>query len=224
MYKKIKNYKSLLNQAKTRSSWHFNPNIKSRDAKYLGRIKLTKDIIDGAIKCVEKTQIKSAVSIFKKDIKNYKNSEIAWSKMDNIQNGYNESNTHFKQIVFSKKELMPNWCKKMIKLSKLKNAYLAVNMNPPGSINPWHYDTYQGILNKNQGTENTLKTVIRILIFIKPWHWGHFLQVGNQIITHWKVGDVYTWDYQRYHLASNSGIEPRYTVAITGFLNKNPKY
>ena len=38
------------------------------------------------------------------------------------------------------------------------------------------------------------------------------------------IGDVYTWDYQRYHLASNSGIKPRYTIAITGFTKNILKF
>ena len=50
MYKKIKNYKSLLSKMKAKGTWHFNPNIKSKDVKYLGRIKLTTNIINEAIK------------------------------------------------------------------------------------------------------------------------------------------------------------------------------
>ena len=96
---------------------------------------------------------------------------------------------------------MPKWCKKMIAISKLRDAYLTVHMNPPGSTNPWHYDTYEGILKKNLNPRNTFKTIKRILIFIEPWHWGHFLQVGNNIISNWKQGDVYSWDADRYHLA-----------------------
>tara|TARA_Y100000590_G_scaffold450698_1_gene590786 strand:+ start:214 stop:891 length:678 start_codon:yes stop_codon:yes gene_type:complete len=224
MYKKIKNYTSLLSQMKKNSNWHFNPIKKSKDAKYLGKIMLTKSIVDNAMSSVNRSKLKSAVSIFKSDISNYKNSEIAWSKMDNIQAGYNESNTLFKQVVFMNDKKMPIWCKKLIKLSKLENAYLAVNMNPPGTINPWHYDTYAGLLKRNKDNKFKLKDAIRILIFIQPWHWGHFLQVGNQIITHWDIGDVYTWDYQRYHLASNSGIKPRYTIAITGFTKNILKF
>ena len=85
MYKKIKNYTSLLSQIKKNSNWHFNPIKKSKDAKYLGKIMLTKSIVDNAMSSVNRSKLKSAVSIFKSDISNYKNSEIAWSKMDNIQ-------------------------------------------------------------------------------------------------------------------------------------------
>ena len=66
--------------------------------------------------------------------------------------------------------------------------------------------------------------VKRILIFIEPWHWGHFLQVGNNIISNWKQGDVYSWDANRYHLAGNSGWTKRYILAITGFAERLPKF
>ena len=97
-------------------------------------------------------------------------------------------------------------------------------MNPPGSTTPWHHDTYQGILKKNLNPKDNPKTIKRVLIFIKHWEWGHFLQVGNEVISHWKAGDTYSWDSDRYHLASNSGIKSRYTIAITGFSDHLPKY
>ena len=226
MYKKIKNYKRLMSKMKSKGKWHFNPRVKSKDAKYLGRIKLSKDIINGAITSVDKTPLLPAVQLFKKDLihKGYEKTIVAWNKMDNIQVGYNASNTIFKQKYFYENEEMPKWCKKIIKLSKLRNAYLAVNMNPPGSTNPWHHDTYQGILKKNLNPKNNPKTIKRVLIFIKHWEWGHFLQVGNEVLSHWNAGDAYSWDSDRYHLASNSGIKPRYTIAITGFSDHLPKY
>ena len=226
MYKKIKNYKSLLSKMKSKKGWHFNPNIKSKDAKYLGRIKLTKDIIEGAIKSVNKTSLIPSVQLLKKDLinRNYERTPIAWNKMDNIQIGYNAFNTLWKQKYFFPDTKLPSWCKKMIKLSRLSNAYLTVNMNPPGTINPWHYDTYQGILKKNLNPKYSIKTIRRVLVFLEPWHWGHFLEIGNDVISHWKAGDAYTWHSSRYHLACNSGIKKRYVITITGFSDRIPKY
>ena len=226
MYKKIKNYKSLLSKIKFKKEWHFNPNIKSKDAKYLGRIKLTKDIIKGAIKSVDKTSFIPAVQLLKKDLinKNYEKTPIAWNKMDNIQVGYNASNTLFKQKYFFPDKKIPSWCKKMIKLSGLRNAYITVHMNPPGTINPWHHDTYQGILKKNKDPANSIKNLRRVLVFLEHWHWGHFLEIGNEVISHWKPGDAYTWPSSRYHLACNSGIKKRYILTITGFSVRSPKY
>ena len=51
---------------------------------------------------------------------------------------------------------------------------------------------------------------------MQPWHWGHFLQVGNAVIANWKAGDAYAWDKYRYHLACNSGWKKRYIIAADG--------
>ena len=65
---------------------------------------------------------------------------------------------------------------------------------------------------------------MRVLLFVDDWHWGHFLQVGNQVVSNWKKGDIYSWKSDRYHLATNSGITKRYTIAITGYSKSFPNY
>lgn len=219
--KKIKNYKSLLSIMKKKRKWHFDPQKKSKDAFYVGRFNLTTPTIKKIVKSLNNTKLESCISIFQSDKKNYKKATIAWTKMDSIQRGYNESNTLMKQIIYNDEKKMPTWVKKIIKSSCLDKAYLSINMNPPGSINPWHFDSYQKIKNKYTLSKN--QRIVRLLVFVKPWHWGHFSQVGNNVITHWKSGDCYTWDFQKYHLASNSGIVNRYVMSITGITEKKLK-
>ena len=76
-----------MSKMKSKGKWHFNPRVKSKDAKYLGRIKLSKDIINGAITSVDKTPLLPAVQLLKKDLinKGYEKTIVAWNKMDNIQ-------------------------------------------------------------------------------------------------------------------------------------------
>ena len=159
MYNKIKNYKSLMSKKKRMRVWHFDPQKKSKDAKYLGRIKLTKKMVDGAKMSVEKTPLIPGVQLYKKDLikRGYQNTEIAWNKMDNIQAGYNATNTLFKQKYFYEKKTMPAWSRKIIKMSKLENAYLAINMNPPGTINPWHSDSYRGMNKMKKEPKSKIK-------------------------------------------------------------------
>ncbi len=227
MYNKIKNYKSLMSKKKRMRVWHFDPQKKSKDAKYLGRIKLTKKMVDGAKMSVEKTPLIPGVQLYKKDLikRGYQNTEIAWNKMDNIQAGYNSTNTLLKQKYFFDKKSMPDWSRKILKMSKLENAYLVVHMNPPGSTNPWHYDTFAGMSKmKTDPKSKVKKKIMRVLLFVDDWHWGHFLQVGNQVVSNWKKGDIYSWKSDRYHLATNSGITKRYTIAITGYSKSFPNY
>ena len=227
MYKKINNYKSLLSKKKEMGVWHFDPQKKTKDALYLGRIKLTKKMVNDVKKSVEKTPLIPAVQLYKSDLikREYEKHEIAWNKMDNIQAGYNATNTLFKQKYFYEKKTMPVWSRKIIKMSKLENAYLAINMNPPGTINPWHSDSYRGMNKMKKDPKSKIKKkIMRVLLFVDDWHWGHFLQVGNQVVSNWKRGDIYSWKSDRYHLATNSGITRRYTIAITGYSKNFPKY
>ena len=64
---------------------------------------------------------------------------------------------------------------------------------------------------------------MRVLLFDDDWHWGHFLQVGNQVVSNWKKGDVYSWKSDRYHLATNSGITKIYKY-VTGYSKSFPNY
>ena len=58
-------------------------------------------------------------------------------------------------------------------------------------------------------------SIERHLIFPFDWDWGHFFQIGNNIIGNWETGQVYTWPYRRYHLGVNSGIKDFYMISIT---------
>jgi hypothetical protein len=40
----------------------------------------------------------------------------------------------------------------------------------------------------------------------------------NQPIVNWKAGHVVEWLYDTPHMAANIGLEPRYTLQITGHL------
>jgi hypothetical protein len=37
-------------------------------------------------------------------------------------------------------------------------------------------------------------------------------------VTEWQAGDVVEWTYDTPHLAANMGIDPRYTLQITGWI------
>ena len=45
---------------------------------------------------------------------------------------------------------------------------------------------------------------------------GHYFEIDNQAFTGWEKGDYVMWREDAPHAASNIGIEPRYTLQITG--------
>ena len=75
--------------------------------------------------------------------------------------------------------------------------------------------------NKGNISENDRHKIQRYLLFLEDWHWGHFLQVGNNVLFHWKAGDIYTWKYGMYLLSTNGGIKPKWTCQITGYPTEN---
>ena len=91
----------------------------------------------------------------------------------------------------------------------------------PGNIVPWHFDTYKMIREKYDIDKKNIDTVRRYLIFLEDWHWGHILQVGNNVLSNWKKGDVYTWPYGMYHLSCNAGIYDKWTLQITGITTED---
>jgi hypothetical protein len=55
-------------------------------------------------------------------------------------------------------------------------------------------------------------------VFLEDWKPGHYFE-GNDIAkVNWKAGDVVEWQYDAPHLAANLGLEPRYTLQITGWV------
>ena len=88
-------------------------------------------------------------------------------------------------------------------------------MQPPGNVNPLHRDTFFQI--KTKYPKNT-RTIVRCNIFLEDWKAGHFLQFEDEIDTHWKKGDGHMWDSKVLHIGANAGMEDKYTLQISGFL------
>lgn len=95
----------------------------------------------------------------------------------------------------------------------------------PGHGIPWHRDTLDGWSEKfahlNPVADRghcDLGPVRRHLLTVSTWHWGHMLQVGNSVLTHWSSGNVYNIPLGEWHLGANQGILPKITVSLTGVI------
>jgi hypothetical protein len=216
----MKKYKSLLSVMKKKSGWHFDPQKKSNDAYFLGNTNFSKKTINQVKIILKKIKYEDVTQIWKQDKKDYRKNLQAWNKMDAIKWGYVRDSSLIKQKMYRKYKDMPLWGKKLVDKTKLKNTTLGILVQPPGSVNPWHFDAHTAF-NQSYGSEKNKKNkVYRYLFFLEDWDWGHFSQIGNNVIANWKSGDAYTWDFQMYHLACNAGIRDRYTVQVTGISDK----
>jgi hypothetical protein len=89
-------------------------------------------------------------------------------------------------------------------------------LQPPGCVIPLHRDTFYQI---SQRFPNRTEPKVRANIYLENWKLGHFIQYNNTVDTHWKQGEGFMWDHEVLHLGANAGMEPKYTLQVSGFLN-----
>jgi hypothetical protein len=86
-----------------------------------------------------------------------------------------------------------------------------------GTVMPVHGDLYRRYIElfDLQGLEHTIR---RAIVLLEDWKPGHYFEIMGQPIVNWSAGTVVQWDYDTPHMAANIGLEPRYTLQITGHL------
>lgn len=87
----------------------------------------------------------------------------------------------------------------------------------PGTVLPTHGDLYKKYIQlyKLQGQEHQIR---RAVVLLEDWKSGHYFEGLGTPLTGWKAGQVIEWTYDTPHMAANIGLEPRYTLQITGHL------
>lgn len=87
-----------------------------------------------------------------------------------------------------------------------------VHIQMPGQTWTAHVDR----LNKWSMSE-PVYNIFRFMIFLHDYEFGHFVQYGNEILTRYRAGEIYTWDHVNVpHCTANAGVTPRATMVITG--------
>jgi hypothetical protein len=91
---------------------------------------------------------------------------------------------------------------------------------PPGCVVPYHRDTFFQI---SQRYPDRTNPKVRANIYLEDYKLGQFIQyVENDIIhtsTNWTAGNGFLWDSNILHLSANAGMQNKYTLQISGFLN-----
>ena len=87
-----------------------------------------------------------------------------------------------------------------------------------GTILPTHGDLYKKYIEvfNLQGREHTIR---RAIVLLEDWKSGHYLEIMGHPIIDWKAGTVIEWAGAVPHMAANIGLEPRYTLQITGHVD-----
>jgi hypothetical protein len=86
-----------------------------------------------------------------------------------------------------------------------------------GTILPTHSDLYLRYVDlfNLQGQEQRIR---RAIVFLEDWKPGHYAEYNSTAKIDWRAGDVVEWCYDTPHMAANMGLEPRYTLQITGWV------
>ena len=134
-------------------------------------------------------------------------------------NTYNSNNTIIRQLWFDKSQV-----DYVVLGQQLNMEVLTVSsiLQPPGNTIPIQRDTFYQI-NKKFPQDERLK--IRANIYLKDWKVGEILQYEKNKqwynSTHWSAGDGFIWDSSHLHLSANNGMQNKYTLQVSGFLNES---
>lgn len=94
-------------------------------------------------------------------------------------------------------------------------------LQPPGNIIPIHRDTFFQI---NKRFPDDKRTKVRANMYLEDWKVGHLIQYKEKNewynSTHWSAGEGWLWDSGILHLSANAGMQNKFTLQISGFLNE----
>ena len=118
------------------------------------------------------------------------------------------------------RNVQPTWNERFLDIySELewKNIGTSYYRMNTGTILPTHSDLYLRYIElfKLQGQERRIR---RAVVFLEDWKPGHYAEYNDVAKVDWKAGDVVEWRYDAPHMAANMGLEPRYTLQITGWV------
>ena len=83
----------------------------------------------------------------------------------------------------------------------------------PGSFTRPHVDTFKNSLLKNN-KDLVFDDIVRLWIPLEDSTFGQVLFVGDQVLSSYKAGEVYTFDNYTLHSAANAGLDIRYTLLV----------
>jgi len=105
---------------------------------------------------------------------------------------------------------------KMIDSFALDPMLARINVQLTGQTCFSHVDAvdlyHDGLLNNYDQDQQK-----QIFIMLTDYQAGHFLQMGNKIITHWRAGDFFTFAHGHVpHQTANASWYPRVMIQLTG--------
>lgn len=134
-----------------------------------------------------------------------------------IQAGYPD---RFTGDMCDMRSAQPTWNQRFIDIfaglgwKDIGTSYYRMNT---GTVLPTHSDRYAKYteLFDLQQQQHRIK---RAIVFLEDWRPGHYAEYLGEPLVKWTAGTVIEWSYDTPHMAANLGLEPRYTLQITGWV------
>lgn len=100
---------------------------------------------------------------------------------------------------------------KITDLFELEDPYPRIHVQRTGEVFNMHIDKLE-----KWDPENP-HNVFRAVIHLNDWEPGQWWQSGNHTHTHWRKGDIFTFDWWNVpHGTANASYVPRCTLLVTG--------
>lgn len=136
-----------------------------------------------------------------------------------IVQGYNEYGK-FTGDMCDMRSVQPQWNSQFVNIYTdlgWKNIGTSYYRMSTGTVLPTHSDLYRRYVElfNLQGQEHRIR---RAIVFLEDWRPGHYAEYNGVAKVNWRAGDVVEWQYDAPHMAANLGLEPRYTLQITGWI------
>ncbi len=136
-----------------------------------------------------------------------KSSEYDEQNIKYIMAGYTDKNTQYYQT-FDLPEEYHTFAK-----SIFTEYSLSVIKQMPGQTIPQHFDTFYKFCERNNCSKID---VCRLNFFLEEWKTGHYFEINNEPYVDWGKMNFKIIRYGQPHLSGNMGMEPKYTMQITG--------
>lgn len=131
----------------------------------------------------------------------------AWENM-----GYDHVKS-FTGSMYDSRNPMPKWIDTLEKMFGLYNQTYTIYRMTTLEIMPIHADHYRTYCKLNNTSP---EKVCRVVMMLEDWKPGHYFELDGIGYVNWKAGDWFKWRGDVPHAASNIGVEPRYTLQVTG--------
>ena len=121
---------------------------------------------------------------------------------------------HLNGSLYNMSQPMPVYAEPFFTLFDWDNVGLAFYRMNTCEILPLHTDHYISYIEKFNLTDAS--NIYRAVVFLEDWKSGHYFEIDNKGLVNWSKGDYVWWRNDVPHFAGNIGLEPRYTMQITG--------